>query len=212
MIHRMDPAPADFEADARARQADAGARRASSRRTTTAGRTSSSGTACAPSSTSTAGGCARFTRNDKSLMTTFPELRDIGLFLGSRSAILDGEIVALDKDESPELLDARQPPSRHVEDRDRDVCAKSIPASFFAFDLLYLEGHSLMSRSPTTSAALRSSRSSSQGETFATPPSITERQRGRSARVARERGLEGVVIKRRSSRYAPGRATATGSR
>ena len=34
-------------------------------------------------------------------MTTFPELRDIGEFLGSRSAILDGEIVALDKDGRP---------------------------------------------------------------------------------------------------------------
>ena len=61
------------------------------------------------------------TRNDKSLTSTFPELRDIGLHLGSRSAILDGEIVALDKRQPPELRDARAPTARHVEDRHREA-------------------------------------------------------------------------------------------
>src|SRR6202012_2371093 len=41
------------------------------------------------------------TRNDKDLVTNFPELRDLGAFLGSRSAILDGEIVAFDDEGRP---------------------------------------------------------------------------------------------------------------
>ena len=59
------------------------------------------------------------TRNDKTLMTTFPELHDIGEFLGSRSAILDGEIVALDKDGRPSFAHARPPPAPDVKDSDR---------------------------------------------------------------------------------------------
>ena len=38
------------------------------------------------------------TRNDKDLAATFPELRAVGEFLGSRSAVLDGELVALGAD------------------------------------------------------------------------------------------------------------------
>ena len=79
----------------------------------------------------------------------------------------------------------------------------STPASFFAFDLLYLEGRSLAElpyderRSALESLHL-------QGETFATPASIINTAGAKVIDIARERGLEGVVIKRRSSRYSPG--------
>jgi bifunctional non-homologous end joining protein LigD len=142
-----------------------------------------------------------FTRNDKSLLSTFPELRDIGLHLGSRSAILDGEIVALDEDGRPNFSTL----SKRLHVTSKTAIEKlrfSIPASFFAFDLLYLEGRSL-TQLPTTSAARRSSRSSSLAR--------RSRRRRRSPIPwfegdghLSERGFEGVVIKRRSSRYSPG--------
>jgi bifunctional non-homologous end joining protein LigD len=143
-----------------------------------------------------------FTRNDKSLLSTFPELRDIGLHLGSRSAILDGEIVALDEDGRPNFATL----SSRLHVTSKSVIEKlrfSIPASFFAFDLLYLEGRSLTQlpyderRSALESLTL-------QGEAFATPPSITKTAGSKVLDIARERGLEGVVIKRRNSRYSPG--------
>lgn len=142
------------------------------------------------------------TRNDKSLMTTFPELRDIGEFLGSRSAILDGEIVALDKDGRPSFATLAH--RLHLTSRSAiERLAKSSPASFFAFDVLYLEGRSLLAEPyDERRAALESLKL--QGETFATPPSATKVKGVEIARIAQERGLEGVVAKRRSSHYVPG--------
>jgi bifunctional non-homologous end joining protein LigD len=143
-----------------------------------------------------------FTRNDKSLMSTFPELRDIGRHLGSRSAILDGEIVALDKDNRPNFSTLAK--RLHVTSKSAiEKLKSSTPASFFAFDLLYLEGRSIMGLSyDKRRAALESLKL--QGETFATPPSITNTAGSKVMDISRERGLEGVVIKRRSSRYSPG--------
>lgn len=143
-----------------------------------------------------------FTRNDRSLLSTFPELRDIGLHLGSRSAILDGEIVALDQDDRPNFstLSTRL----HVTSKQAiEKLRHSTPASFFFFDVLYLEGRSMMNLSyDDRRSALESL--NLQGETFATPPSITNTSGVKVLAISRERGFEGVVVKRRDSRYSPG--------
>ena len=149
-----------------------------------------------------------FTRNDKSLLSTFPELRDLGTHLGSQSAILDGEIVALDQEGRPNFSTL----SKRLHVTSTSAIEKlrfTIPASFFAFDLLYLDGRSLSARTyDERRAALESLQL--RGETFATPPSITDAAGSKVLAIARERGLEGVVIKRRSSRTHPVRAVATG--
>ncbi len=149
-----------------------------------------------------AGRVRAFTRNDKSLLSTFPELRDIGTHLGSRSAILDGEIVALDHEGRPNFSTL----SKRLHVTSTSVIEKlrfEIPASFFAFDLLYLEGRTIMDRTyDERRGALESLKL--QGETFATPPSITNTAGSKVLDIARERGLEGVVIKRRGSRYSSG--------
>jgi bifunctional non-homologous end joining protein LigD len=122
--------------------------------------------------------------------------------LGTRSAILDGEIVALDEDGRPNFSTL----SKRLHVTSKSAIEKlrfSIPASFFAFDLLYLEGRSLAELPyDERRAALESLKL--QGETFATPPSITNTAGSKVMDIARDRGLEGVVIKRRSSRYSPG--------
>jgi bifunctional non-homologous end joining protein LigD len=143
-----------------------------------------------------------FTRNDKSLLSTFPELRDIGRHLGSRSAILDGEIVALDKDNRPNFSTLSR--RLHVTSKSEiEKLKTSTPASFFAFDLLFLEGRSIVELPyDERRAALESLKL--QGESFATPPSITNTAGSTVLEIARDRGLEGVVIKRRRSRYSPG--------
>lgn len=143
-----------------------------------------------------------FTRNDKSLLSTFPELRDIARHLGSRSAILDGEIVTLDQDNRPNFATISK--RLHVTSKSTiEELRSSIPASFFAFDLLYLDGRTLTELPyDARRAALDSLHL--QGETFATPPSITNTAGPKVIEIARARGLEGVVIKRRTSRYSPG--------
>lgn len=142
------------------------------------------------------------TRNDHNLASTFPELRDIGLHLGSRSAILDGEIVALDNENRPNFATLSK--RLHVTSKSEiEKLRRSIPASFFAFDVLYVEGRSLLQSSyDVRRAALESLEL--DGETYATPPSITNLAGTTVLRIARERGLEGVVIKRRNSTYAQG--------
>jgi bifunctional non-homologous end joining protein LigD len=142
------------------------------------------------------------TRNDKSLTNTFPELRDIGLHLGSRSAILDGEIVALDKNSRPSFSTLSH--RLHVTSKTQvEKLAHSATVSFFAFDLVYLEGGTLLDRPYDERRELLESLKL-DGQTFATPPSITNVAGAAVLKIAAERRLEGVVIKRRSASYSPG--------
>ena len=142
------------------------------------------------------------TRNDKSLSTTFPELRDIGLHLGSRSAILDGEIVALDKNNHPSFSTLSR--RLHLTSKTAiEKLTRTTPASFFAFDLLYLEGRSLLNL-PYDERREQLESLKLDGDTFATPPSITNTPGAEVLKIAEERGLEGVVAKRRRSPYSPG--------
>ena len=136
-------------------------------------------------------------------MTTFPELRDIGLHLGSRSAILDGEIVALDKDNRPSFATLSK--RLHVESKTAiEKLRRSTPASFFAFDLLYLEGRTL-TRLPyderRTAARLAQAATARRSRRLRRLRTLRAR---RCCDIAEERGLEGVVIKRRSAPYSPG--------
>jgi bifunctional non-homologous end joining protein LigD len=201
MIHRMDPAPQDFEAmpdHVRPMLAEAGELPAKE-----AGWAYEFKWDGVRAMVYVDGGRVRaLTRNDKTLATTFPELRDIGLHLGSRSAILDGEIVALDKNNRPSFATLSK--RLHVTSKTAiEKLARSTPASFFAFDLLYLEGRSLLNLPYDERRRLLESLNL-KGETFATPPSITNTPGAKVLRIAEERGLEGVVIKRRTSPYSPG--------
>jgi bifunctional non-homologous end joining protein LigD len=143
------------------------------------------------------------TRNDKDLVANFPELHDIGAFLGSRSAILDGEIIALDDEGRPSF--GKLSHRLHVTAKSAITrLAKESPVSFLAFDLLYLEGHSTLGLPYDDRRSLLEALKL-QGDTFATPPSVLDAKGADILAVAKERGLEGVVIKRRDSTYAQGR-------
>jgi bifunctional non-homologous end joining protein LigD len=202
MIHRMDPAPKDFEkmpSLVKPMLAEAGTLPKSD-----------DGWAYefkwdgVRAVVYASGGRVRaLTRNEKDLVMTFPELRDVGLFLGSRSAILDGEIVALDGQGRPDFgaLSHRL----HVTSKSAITkMAASTPASFLAFDVLFLDDHSLLGLTYDKRRELLESLKL-QGDTFATPPSITDAKGADILAIARERGLEGVVLKKRNGTYAPGK-------
>lgn len=142
-------------------------------------------------------------RNEKDFVSVFPELRAVGDFLGSRSAILDGEIVSLDDEGRPSFgrLQQRLNISSQslVTKRARDY-----PASYLVFDLLYLEGELLLDRAYDERRRLLESLKL-EGDWFATPPAFHDQRGADVLRVAGERGLEGVVIKRRQSVYSPGK-------
>ena len=144
MIHRMDP-PADPDREPmpeRILPMLAGAGELPARRGAS-GPSRSSGTGCGRSRTSSRGGLRLESRNLNEITDAYPEVRGILRDLGMREAVLDGEIVAFDDDGRPsfERLQRRM----HVTSPSAvRRLAESTPVVYAIFDLLYLDGHSLM--------------------------------------------------------------------
>jgi bifunctional non-homologous end joining protein LigD len=142
------------------------------------------------------------TRNGKDLVTSFPELRHLGGFLGSTSAVLDGELVALDEAGRPDF--GRLQRRLHVTSSSTaQKRAKEAPVSFLAFDVLYVLGRSTLEL-PYDERRKVLEALHLAGDTFATPPSFVDVPGAQLLAVSLERGLEGVVAKRRDSTYTPG--------
>ena len=142
-------------------------------------------------------------RNDLDVSVAFPELADVGDFLGMTTCVLDGEIVALGEDGRPSF--ARLQHRMHVANqREARRRATTDPITFVAFDLLYLRGHSLLDEGyEDRRTALESLRLS--GESFITTESFRDVSGQDILNAATQNGLEGVVAKRRDSPYRPGR-------
>ncbi len=142
-------------------------------------------------------------RNDLDVTVSFPELAEIGKFLGMTTCIIDGEIVALGEDGRPSFSRLQQ--RMHVANQ-REAKRRSLsdPVTFVAFDLLYLDGHSLLDADYDARRGQLESLHLA-GETFTTTDSFRDvvGQDILSATVAN--GLEGVIAKRRASPYRPGR-------
>lgn len=142
-------------------------------------------------------------RNDLDVTVAFPELADVGKFLGMTTCILDGEVVALGEDGRPNFsrLQRRMHVANHREALRR---AAADPVSFVAFDLLYLEGRLLLDESYDERRAKLESLHLS-GETFTTTESFRDITGREILDAATSNGLEGVVAKRRGSAYRAGR-------
>jgi bifunctional non-homologous end joining protein LigD len=143
-------------------------------------------------------------RNDRDVTGTYPELRGLGLALGSRPAVIDGEIVAFD--ESGRVSFAALQPRMHVGNpsQARRLSA-TIPVVFLAFDVLHLDGHSTLELTYAQRRELLDSLELS-GPHWQAPPYFPGD--GASALAAsRGQRLEGVVAKRLDSTYHPGKRT-----
>jgi len=155
-----------------------------------------------------------WTRNRVDAATYFPDLAGPPDWIVAREAVVDGEVVALDGDGRPdfsllqdrtglrglEAASGRRPPDGPRPSADE---RRAIPLAYMVFDLLHLDGSSLLDvpleeRKRLLQRVLRphpivryASHVVGEGEAF--------------VRAAAERGLEGVVAKRRVSRYEPGK-------
>ncbi len=145
-------------------------------------------------------------RNDNDVTGTYPELRAMAEAMGSHQAVLDGEIVAFDRAGRPSFstLQSRMHVTTAAAVR---RLVREVPVTFLAFDLLHLDGRSLLDAPyEERRAALESL--GLDGPHWQTPPWF----RGDGAAVlaaSKEQGLEGVLCKRLGSRYAPGRRSDT---
>jgi bifunctional non-homologous end joining protein LigD len=145
-------------------------------------------------------------RNDKDITATYPELRAMAASLGSRRVVLDGELVALGKDGRPSFgaLQARM----HVADAAavRRLMTQT-PVTFLAFDLLYLDGRSLLAVPYSERRALLADLKLS-GESWQTPPWFAGN--GNAVfQTSKEQHLEGIVMKRLDSTYSSGRRSTS---
>jgi len=143
-------------------------------------------------------------RNRSDISDSYPELLGVNAALGSHSAVLDGEIVAFDAAGRPsfEALQRRM----HIGSRAQARrLAKSTPVVYVIFDLLWLDGHSLMSE-PYSSRRERLQSLALNGANWQAPDHVVGEGRTLLTAAA-DQGLEGVVAKRLESVYQPGART-----
>jgi bifunctional non-homologous end joining protein LigD len=141
-------------------------------------------------------------RNLRDITSHYPELRGLAAELGSREAVLDGEVVAFDDDGQPnfERLQSRMNLASEAAVRRRMA---DRPVTYLAFDLLHLEGRSLID-APYTERRDRLEELGLDGPHWQTPR--YHRGEGEELlRLTRARGLEGLVAKRLDGRYLVGR-------
>jgi bifunctional non-homologous end joining protein LigD len=132
----------------------------------------------------------------------YPELRELGRVIGSREAVLDGEVVAFGDDGRPSFQ--RLQGRMHLaSDSAVRRMAASQPVTYVIFDLLFFEGRSLCEL-PYSERRERLLELDLNGPAWQTPAHHV----GNGAALleaTRAQGLEGLVAKRLDSPYTPGR-------
>jgi bifunctional non-homologous end joining protein LigD len=142
------------------------------------------------------------TRNLRIVTEQYPEVRRLTRQIGARDAVLDGELVAFDEEGRPSFEHLQQ----RIHQTDKSVVRrrmKSHPVTYMVFDLLYLDGRDLMAEPYARRRELLEGLEL-EGPSWQTPAYAVDRA-GELLAASAERGLEGIVIKRLDSRYAPGR-------
>jgi bifunctional non-homologous end joining protein LigD len=135
------------------------------------------------------------------LTDRYPELSRLGRALGSHEVVLDGELVALDRNGQP--VPGEAPDRRDLEtDAALRRAVKDHPVAVMLFDVLYLDGHSTMD------LPYRERRARLEGLKLSGPhwqtPAYHVGDGAALLEAARAQGLPGIVAKRLDSVYRPG--------
>jgi bifunctional non-homologous end joining protein LigD len=143
-------------------------------------------------------------RNLNDITEAYPELRGLVRAAGMRELVLDGEIVAFDENGLPsfERLQRRM----HVTSPSavRRLMA-SHPILYAIFDLLYVDGHSLMDLPYSDRRARLEELDLS--DTSWRVPAAHHGEGAKLLEATKRQGLEGIVAKRLDSGYETGRRT-----
>ena len=140
-------------------------------------------------------------RNLKDITVAYPELARLNRALSSHSAVLDGEIVALGGDGRPSF-GALQHRMQVTSKAQAKRLAKSTPATYVIFDLLWLDGHSITDLPYSERRELLTALELN-GSSWQTPEHLLGSGSAVLAASA-EQALEGIVAKRLDSTYQPG--------
>lgn len=136
----------------------------------------------------------RFVSRNQNEYSRFTDLRDMPSYISAQSAVIDGEIVALDGEGRPSFSLMQERLSNPG-----DKSQARIPIVYYAFDLIYLDGYSLVRVDLERRKALLRG-------VLGPAPSLrySEHYIGEGVALynaARQQNLEGIVAKRRNSRY-----------
>jgi bifunctional non-homologous end joining protein LigD len=137
-------------------------------------------------------------RNHNELTERFPELKDLPKFVHAKSAILDGEVVALD-DAGRASFSLMQQRTGFRPGGRRGAAKSDVPVLYYAFDLLYLDGYDLRKlrledRKKKLASILTTGDSLRYSDHY-------EKQGKALFEMARAKGLEGILAKKRDSIY-----------
>ena len=132
-------------------------------------------------------------RSGRDLTDEYPQLHSLAGDLADHHAVLDGEVVALDKSGVPSF--------NEMQNRSR-----ASRVEYWAFDLLYLDGRSLLRAKYQDRRKLLETLASGANLTV---PELLPGDGAQALEQSRKHGWEGVVAKRRDSSYQPGRRSAS---
>jgi bifunctional non-homologous end joining protein LigD len=143
-------------------------------------------------------------RNLRDITDSYPEVRGLLRDLGMRDAVFVGERVAFDEAGRPSF--GRLQRRMHVTSPSQvRRLAASVPVVYAIFDLLYLDGHTLMEL-PYTERRARLEALELGGKAWRVPAAHPGAG-SRLLEATHAQGLEGIIAKRLDSRYEPGRRT-----
>lgn len=147
-----------------------------------------------------------FSRSMEESSAQFPELENIAVSLGAHDVILDCEAVGYDP-KTGNLLPFQETIQRKRK-HDVEQFAASIPLRFFTFDVIYLDGKSLLKLPLFTRKEILSNLLGKASDAFVISPYIVTdkaQELREFHKTQLDKGLEGAVIKQFDSVYQPGR-------
>jgi bifunctional non-homologous end joining protein LigD len=151
-----------------------------------------------------ADGHVRFvSRNQNDLTAQYPELATLPQFFQASGAVLDGEIVALD-DQGRPSFSLMQQRTGFRPGKSRLAGRQGVPVIYYAFDLLYLDGFDLRRVPLERRKQLLEQRISNSAVVH-----FSDHFPGNGLALfeaAAQKGLEGIVAKKRDSLYAETRS------
>jgi bifunctional non-homologous end joining protein LigD len=136
-------------------------------------------------------------RNQNDLTAQYPELAELPKLVKAKTAILDGEVVVLDEQGRPSFSLMQQRTGIRAGGR-RTAAHRDLPIQYYVFDLLYLDGYDLRrvaleQRKALLAQIVAPSELVRYSEHF--PGGLT------LFAAAKEKGLEGILAKKRASVY-----------
>ncbi|MCG8655394.1 ATP-dependent DNA ligase [Yimella sp. NH-Cas1] len=143
----------------------------------------------------TGGQASLRSRNGKDFTRTYPELAELGSLLDGHTAVLDGEIVALDEDGRSNFGSLQ------------NHGAGGSKAHYMVFDLLYLDGESLL-RTPYSERRKALEALTLDGEYIHLPVTLGSDAEA-ALKVSKDLKLEGMIAKTIDGVYQQGKRAGT---